>query len=667
MKKTETFFLILLCGALAGNGEGGERFRYANRPDAVMPFSEVTIYKDFFATVPEFLGMGREKPEPEVKTVKIGFIGPLLEEDGPLLPAGLRPFLRPGATTVFGRSLLQGATLALEEANREGGYRGKDFELVRRTDLVQWGQTSNELARFAYEDQVWAVLSSLDSNHNHVLSRATLKTHLPVVNAGSTDPTLTEHTIPWLVRCINDDRLNTYELMSYIYQVRKHTRVALLRVNDRDGRLGVAEFIKGARRLGHPVLMELRFQNGDTDFRDQLERIRELQVQTLVLWANPPEAALILKQMRRMGLRQEVAGFDRLAHPLFLEAAAEAAEGVVVASTFNPQLDHPFWQGFRKRYLARFDQEPDAYAAHGYDGMSILLQAIRRAGLNRVCIRDALYSLQTFPGVTGEIVFDQTMNDISRPWLAAAKEGTFHYFRPPDWERKKRLPVVIAAQPSPSSSRIKIGLLIPTRDRLASEGRGVENAARLALAEANARDQDHRFELSIAPSDLPWGAQTSELVRLIYAEKVPVIIGGLDSRSAHLAAQVVTRAKGQALLLTLASDATLTQMGIPWVFRIGPGDAAQAPVSPACLQLRESFQRRYRARYQEPPTITAAYAYDAVRITLEAMGSAGIEPANILRLLSGERYLGVTGLIQFDKSGNRIGLSGGNRSLDPSP
>lgn len=464
MKKAGAFLLILLWGTLAGPArpslaelesepaarrtEGEERFRYANRPDALMPFSDVTVYRDFFATRPEFPGRGREKSEPAVESVKIGFIGPLLEEDEPILPLGQRPFLTPGPTTIFGRHLLRGAILAQEEANREGGYRGRDFELVRRTDLVQWGQTSNELVQFAYGDRVWAVLSSLDSNHNHVLARAALKARLPIVNAGSTDPTLTEHSIPWLVRCINDDRLNSYELMSYLYRVQQYTRVALLRVNDRDGRVGVAEFIKGARRLGRPVLMELRFQNGDTDFRDQLERIRGLQAQALVLWANPPEAALILKQMREMDMRLDVAGFDRLAHPLFLEAAGEAAEGLVVASSLNPDRDDSFWQGFRSRYLARFDQEPDAYAAHGYDGMRMILWAVREAGLNRVRIRDALYSLQAFPGVTGEILFDSTMNDISRPWLATVRQGGFHYFRPPDWERERRFPVMIANQPT---------------------------------------------------------------------------------------------------------------------------------------------------------------------------------------------------------------------------
>jgi branched-chain amino acid transport system substrate-binding protein len=433
--------LLFLATAVALHGEEGEpprRQRYADRPDALIPYDRVTIYKDFYTEPPRFRGYerrSREADDPDVDTVRIGFIGPLVEEDNPVIPENFRPGIVAGPKTVFGRNQLKGGMLAIDEANRDGGYRGREFRFVRRTDLLQWGQTSNELVQFAYEDRVWAILSSVDSNHNHVMNRATLKAEVPIVNAGSTDPTLTEHSIPWLVRCVGDDRLHTYEVLGYIHRVRGYTRIAVLRVNDRDGRVGVAELIKGARRLGTPVLLELRFDNGDTDFSPQLHHIRELSAEVVVLWANPPEAAAIVRQMRSAGMTEEVVAFDRVAHPLFLEAAGEAAEGVVAASPFNPQSDRPLWREFQARYRDRYGEEPDAFAAFGYDGANLIIQAIRRAGLNRIRIREALFALRRHEGVTGTILFDQNLSNVSRSWLAVVRNGEFHYFRPEDWER----------------------------------------------------------------------------------------------------------------------------------------------------------------------------------------------------------------------------------------
>jgi branched-chain amino acid transport system substrate-binding protein len=459
MKTLPAATLVMLsCAALAAQQDqaprapdhrgSAPRFRYANRPDAVRPYGEVTIYKDVFAEPLAFRGAGRDEPEPIVDRVKIGFIGPLVASDAPVLAPGQRPMISTEAKTVFGRHLLQGAMLAIEDANGEGGYKGIPFELVRRTDLVQWGQTSNELVKFAYEDHVWSVLSSVDSNHNHVLSRATLKAEVPIVNAGSTDPTLTEHAIPWLVRCINDDRLNAYELLNYLYRVKKYQRVVVLRVNDRDGRVGIMDFNKGARRLGHPVMMELRFRNGDLDFSEPLRRLATLQPEAIVIWANPAEGAKIVRQMRTLGMKQEPVGFDRLAHPLFIEAAGPAAEGMVVASTYNPDRPEPRAVSFEKRYTTRFRAPPDTYAAHGYDGCRIIIEAIRRAGLNRPKIRDAMFAMRRYSGVSGDIDFDFTLNSVTRPWLARIEHGRLQYFRPPDWERVTEPRAVLAARPA---------------------------------------------------------------------------------------------------------------------------------------------------------------------------------------------------------------------------
>jgi ABC-type branched-subunit amino acid transport system substrate-binding protein len=71
------------------------------------------------------------------------------------------------------------------------------------------------------------------------------------------------------------------------------------------------------------------------------------------------------------------------------------------------------------------------FASHAYDGMNILLEAIRKAGLNRVKIRDILLDLKTFQGyegVTGKIVFDGTWNDIGDIYMAQVRNGKFEFF-----------------------------------------------------------------------------------------------------------------------------------------------------------------------------------------------------------------------------------------------
>jgi ABC-type branched-subunit amino acid transport system substrate-binding protein len=68
-------------------------------------------------------------------------------------------------------------------------------------------------------------------------------------------------------------------------------------------------------------------------------------------------------------------------------------------------------------------------------------------------------------------------------------------------------------------------------------------------------------------------------VRLIYEEKAVAVVGALDGRSAHLAEQVITRARGQTIFVTpWASEATLSLIRIPWFFRVAPDDRQQARI-----------------------------------------------------------------------------------------
>jgi branched-chain amino acid transport system substrate-binding protein len=96
----------------------------------------------------------------------------------------------------------------------------------------------------------------------------------------------------------------------------------------------------------------------------------------------------------------------------------------------DPSRQDPKWLAFREKYRKAFNEEPDAYASYAYDGMTILIKAIERAGLNRGLIMDALreYQLKEYEGVSGRAQFDQTLNNIAPITLARVEGGKFVYF-----------------------------------------------------------------------------------------------------------------------------------------------------------------------------------------------------------------------------------------------
>ena len=404
----------------------GQQYKdtYGNIPRDYVAYDKYQkAYKYHFLEPIGFYGAGREEPPPPgLKEVRIGFLGPL---EGSIIVA-------------YGKQMLNGSTLALEEANKKGGYKGLPFKMMVHNDVGLWGAAANEIVRMD-DEGVWAWLGSIDDIVSHVAIRVTLKLEIPMVCTGDPDPTFTETNIPWVVRVIPDDRQSCYALANYIFDLNSKSRVAVIRVNNRYGRVGTVHFNKTATRLGYPIVIEERFKDGETLFTGQIERVKKSKPDAIVIWGNPKESALMLQQVRAAGLKQPVYCSDRIVNPEFLQLAGNLADGVMTTCQYNPDSDNPRLVAFTAAYKKRFGMDPDVFAVHAYDGMNVIIESIHKAGLNRVLIRDVLTDLKTFQGyegASGKIIFDASWNNIRPIYWAKINNGKFVFTPAPPYKKE---------------------------------------------------------------------------------------------------------------------------------------------------------------------------------------------------------------------------------------
>lgn len=396
---------------------------YAYSSSDVEPFGVVKPFKEHFLVQMEYTGAGRTIPEPEqVESVKLGFLGPI----APTVSVATG-----GAshTEALGKAMLQATTLAIEEANAKGGYvkRNIPFELCVRNDNGLWGASGSEVVHLAYKDKVWAIIGGIDGANTHIAIRAALKIEIPWMTPGDLDPTYIETNIPWVMRCVGDDRQQNYLLLDYMFRKMKYERVAILRASNRYGRFGVREIRDGARRMGHPILIEMGHKVGG-DLTLQLDRIEAVKPEVIVYWGDSKDAARALNAMRNRGMTQPVLFCDRAVSDEFLTLAGNNAEGAICSYPWNPEHEDPKFEAFKKAYQKRWGEEPDTYAAHAYDGTNMLIWAIQTAGLNRAKIRDVLaYRAEPFLGVTGDIPLSSAMDDAGEVFLAIRESGKWVY------------------------------------------------------------------------------------------------------------------------------------------------------------------------------------------------------------------------------------------------
>jgi ABC-type branched-subunit amino acid transport system substrate-binding protein len=570
------------------------------------PWSKFATPYDVNYTHPNiYSGAGRDTPEPKnVTEVRIGFFGPIYQNPD----------------SVFGQRMLNGATLAVEEANARGGYGGKPFKLMphndydnwqaktvygddRPTDPAIWGSASNEVVKMVYDDQDWAIFGSISSESTHIALRVALRAEIPIVNSASTDPTIPETYIPWYFTNLQDDRVQAYTLARRIFTELGLKRVALLRINNRYGRFGVPKFRDAARRLGHPVVIEQKFLPGDTDYSRELKVIQGSRVDAIVLWTDEIPAANILKQLRALGMKQRVFGAYRTLGPNLLAQAGDAAEGFEAVFPYDPSRHDPRWLDFNQRFESRFHEKPEQFASLAYDAMNALLDSICRAGLNRARIHDALADLETYDGVTGHMVFDPLQKNVAPLYLGTVHNGAITY-------RRARMDKVEAAtaENSPGASKKSPGspLLRPSTTvphavpyarvgedgvdfagprRTSDELKAFGGPVRIVLfgpdADSVAATLQSRSAWQLLPvlSNQSWGAASTALVHALMDDHALAILA-LDRSSAHLAEQLALKAFVP--VLALADDKSLTATNVPWIFRL---PATTSPAS--ALELLE--------------------------------------------------------------------------------
>jgi len=516
---------------------------YANTPEDLKPFSKFTQpYYQNYTKTPEYNGAAADvttlKPS-DVSEVAIGFLGPIEAHKD----------------IALGTAMLHGAQMAIDEANARGGYGGKPFHLKIHNDGATWGASSNEIVKMEYDEKVWAMLGSISGDSTHIALRVSLRSELPIVNCAATDPTIPETLIPWILTSIQDDREQGYTLARRIYTDLGYKRVGLLRVNERYGRFGIVKFKDASRRLGHPLVIEQKFQPGDQSFTRELQVINDSRVDAIVLWADAPAAGLILKQMQQMGMKQPVFGAARVLGDGLFANAGKAVEGLEVVYPYNPDRDDPLWLDFQKRFTARYQAKVDAFSALGFDTMNILLDAICRAGLNRGRIRDALYSLERYKGVTGEMVFDPNAKNVAPLYLGKVKDGKLAWRRytmdaPYAKVGENGVEYVGPKVADAPAGERKIGIFGPGAEAL---------AAHLGAA---------GFSVVGVNSEQAWGKASDELVKLVYDAHVLGLVA-TDRASAHLAEQIAV--KTFIPVIGISADRTLTSTNVPWIFRLDAG------------------------------------------------------------------------------------------------
>lgn len=369
------------------------------RPDEALAATVDPVVSDPAAAAPaydyrthevDYAGPGREDPAPQdIEEVRIGWFGPMDPED------------------LLGGSLYSGAALAIEEANADGGFEGRPFRLLGAWSENPWGSGVSDLARLVYVDGVWALLGGPDSASTHLAEQVVSKARLAQVSPVATEKSSHFVNVPWIYSLAPPDPEIAEKMADSVRRRVGSDRFLIISGTDHDSRQLSHEILHALSRSEARPALQLELRPGEPDLDDILERALEIPVRAAVIVAGAAESARILEALRRSGFEAPVVGGPQMGGRAFSRTTRDPGD-LTYPVLWKPAPTGSPSPGFASRFRERFGREPDFAAAYGYDSAALVVAAIRKAGLNRILIRDALREIPPWEGVTGEIRWDAT-------------------------------------------------------------------------------------------------------------------------------------------------------------------------------------------------------------------------------------------------------------------
>jgi len=360
-------------------------------------------------------GCGGAKETPKAAggdTIKIGFLGGLT-----------------GGHAHYGIETLKGMQMAVDDINSAGGVNGKKLEIVQGDH----GSNSSEAANVTQKlitQKVSAIVGDPTTGITKSAAQICQPAKVVLLSAGAVGPGVVEIG-DYIYRDTLLDAVAAPAVTRYLAEDLKWKKVALVTTTGLSYSEGLTSIFKPAlAKYGMEIVAEQSIMEKDTNFSAQVTALSQKQFDGVIFTGYYTEGALFMKEMRKQGLNQVMAGGDGLLGKELYELGENAVQGSMVYAGFA--VDTQNATGKTKEFIEKYKAKnnnalPDMFPAQGYDAVMLLADAIKAANSSDPTVfKDKLAQTKDWQGVTGTITFDEKREPIKSPvYLQEVKGQAF--------------------------------------------------------------------------------------------------------------------------------------------------------------------------------------------------------------------------------------------------
>ncbi|NTW59471.1 MAG: ABC transporter substrate-binding protein [Nitrospirae bacterium] len=298
-----------------------------------------------------------------------------------------------GKPAKFGEIMKRSYEMAAEEINAKGGVKGKKIALS-----FEDSNGKPEIARSIVEKLIDSkkqplIVGEYTSACAKAVASVAEERKTPYVVVASADDDITQKNYKYVFR---QNQVNAHygdAVVDFLKNVVKPKTIAILYESSAFGTSGADAMAKDAASFGAKVVLKEKFETGAIDFKPLLSKVKAEQPDVIYTVAYANEAQLIMKQAKELRIDAKLysGGAAGFAIPEFIKGAQDAAEYVVSATLWTPQLKYPGAKEFADKYKAKHGDYPSYHGASAYAALFVTADALNRAkDWTADSIRDAL-------------------------------------------------------------------------------------------------------------------------------------------------------------------------------------------------------------------------------------------------------------------------------------
>ena len=338
-----------------------------------------------------------------------------------------------GPASGYGTAIRNGFDLALDEVNKAGGVNGAPLAIAYEDSGGKPDSAMNAARQLIGSKKVSLILGPTLSTEMFPVGPIANERNIPIVGTSTTANGITAIG-PYVFRT----SLPEADVVPVTLRAAKEKlgvkKVAVMYGADDAFTKSAYDVMKAAlEKLGIETLTTETFGAKDTDFNAQLTKIKGLNPDAIVVSALAEAGSGILLATKALGIPASVRviGGNGLNSPKVPQVAGDAADGTLVGSPWFIDKPDEANKKFVAAYKAKYNQDPDQFAAQAYDTLFLVAGAIKAAvGDDPRKIRDAL-AKATYSGVMGSFSFTDNRDpaDTSGVVVIEMKGGKFQILK----------------------------------------------------------------------------------------------------------------------------------------------------------------------------------------------------------------------------------------------